>query len=147
MTTPARHQRPAMGAMYVGMALSVSALITAYADHATGSELAAHIRAGYPAYTQAHISSAVTAYLVYLSVVGVLGIACWLVAIWALRAGKRWARASATGMFALGTTVATADLLIRDTSGGTGLPPLLGWAGMLPCLAGLLAVALLWRAR
>jgi hypothetical protein len=27
----------------------------------------------------------------------------------------------------------------------TGLPPLLGWVGMLPCLAGLLAVILLWR--
>ena len=26
-----------------------------------------------------------------------------------------------------------------------GLPPLLGWFGMLPCLAGLLAVTLLWR--
>ena len=45
---------------------------------------------------------------------------------------------------ALGTAVALVDLLIKDTSGDTGLPPLLGWAGMLPCLAGLLAVTLLW---
>jgi hypothetical protein len=47
-------------------------------------------------------------------------------------------------MFALGTTIALIDLLIKDTSGDTGLPPLLGWAGTLPCLAGLLAVLLLW---
>ena len=29
----------------------------------------------------------------------------------------------------------------------TGLPPLLGWAGLLPCLAGLAAVALLRKER
>ena len=63
----------------------------------------------------------------------------------ALKAGKRWARGAATVMFALGTGIALIDLLVRDTSGDTGLPPLLGWAGMLPCLAGLLAVMLLWR--
>ena len=28
-----------------------------------------------------------------------------------------------------------------------GLPPLLGWAGVLPGLAGLVAVALLWKDR
>jgi hypothetical protein len=48
-------------------------------------------------------------------------------------------------MFVLGTGIAVIDLLVKDTSGDTGLPPLLGWAGMLPCLAGLLAVTLLWR--
>ena len=42
------------------------------------------------------------------------------------------------------TPMVNVDLLIRDTSGDTGLPPLLGWAGMLPSLAGLVAVALLW---
>jgi hypothetical protein len=66
---------------------------------------------------------------------------------WAIRAGKRWARGAATAMFALGTGIAVTNLLIRDTSGGTGLPALLGWAGTLPCLAGLLAVTLLWRSR
>jgi hypothetical protein len=107
--------------------------------------LADHIRDGYPAYTQARIDSAVTTYLVYLSVVGALGIICWLGTIRALKAGKRWARAVATAMLALGTAIALTDLLVKDTSGDTGLPPLLGWAGTLPCLAGLLAVTLLWR--
>ncbi len=54
-------------------------------------------------------------------------------------------RGAATAMFALGTGIALIDLLVKDTSGDTGLPPLLGWAGMLPCLAGLLTVTLLWR--
>ena len=143
--TTAHHQRSAIEAMYAGLALTVLAVIVLYGDHATANVLAGHIRAGYPTYTQARIDSAVTAYLVYLSVVGALGILCWLWTIWALKAGKRWARGGATTMFVLGTGIALIDLLIKDTSGDTGLPPLLGWAGMLPCLAGLLAVVLLWR--
>lgn len=139
------HDRPAIGAMYAGLGLTVVALMVAYVDHVTANVLAGHIRAGYPAYTQARIGSAVTTYLVYLSVVGALGIICWLWTIWALKADKRWARGAATAIFALGTGIALIDLLVKDTSGATGLPPLLGWAGMLPCLAGLLAVTLLWR--
>ena len=42
-------------------------------------------------------------------------------------------------------TVALTDLLIKDTSGDTGLAPMLGWIGILPCSAGLVAVALLWK--
>jgi hypothetical protein len=131
--------------MYAGLGLTFVAIIVLYVDHATANVLADHIRAGYPAYTQAHIDSAVTTYLVYLSVVGALGIICWLWMIRAVKAGKRWARGVATAVFALGTGIALIDLLVKDTSGDAGLPPLLGWVGMLPCLAGLLAVMLLWR--
>ena len=143
--TTAHHERSAIGAMYAGVGLTVAALIVLYVNHATANVLAGHIRAGYPTYTQARIDTAVTTYLVYLSVVGALGIICWLAAIRAVKAGKRWARGAATTLFALGTGIALFDLLVKDTSGDTGLPPLLGWAGMLPCLAGLLAVTLLWR--
>jgi len=131
--------------MYAGLGLTIVALIVLYVDHVTANVLAGHIRDGYPAYTRARIDSAVTTYLVYLSVVGTLGIICWLWTIRAVKAGRRWAREVATAMFALGTGIALIDLLMKDTSGRTGLPPLLSWAGMLPCLAGLLAVTLLWR--
>jgi len=143
----AHHERSAIGAMYAGLGLTVAALIVPYVDHATANTLASHIRAGYPAYTQARIDAAVTTYLVYLSVVAALGIICWIWTIWAVRAGKGWSRGAATAAFALGTGIALFDLLIKDTSGDTGLPPLLGWTGMLPCLAGLLAVTLLWKRR
>ena len=143
--TTAYRERPAIGALYAGLGLTVVALIVLYVDHATANVLAGHVRAGYPTYTQARIDTAVTTYLVYLSVVGALGIICWLATIWAVKAGKRWARGAATTLFVLGTGIAMTDLLVKDTSGDTGLPPLLGWAGMLPCLAGLLAVVLLWR--
>lgn len=139
-----QHERSVLGALYAGLGLTVIATVVPYADHATANVLAGHIQAGYPTYTQARIGTAVTMYLVYLSVVGALGITCWLWTIWAVKTGRRWARGAATAIFASGTCIALFDLLVRDTSGDTGLPPLLGWAGVLPCLAGLLAVILLW---
>jgi len=131
--------------MYAGLGLGVVALIAPYLDHVTANVLADHIRAGYPGYSRARVGAAATTYVIYLSVIGALGIGCWLGAIRAVRAGRRWARAAATAAFAAGTGIALFDLLIRDTSGDTGLPPLLSWTGVLPCLAGLLAVVLLWR--
>jgi hypothetical protein len=145
MITTNRHDREAVGVMYAGLGLTVAAMLTAYVDQATTKVLANHIRAGYPTYTPARIDTAVTIYLVYLSAVGALGILGWLWAIRILRAGKRWSRAAATTLFVIGSSVAITDLLIKDTSGETGLPPLLGWAGILPCLAGLTVVVLLWR--
>jgi hypothetical protein len=137
--------RGALRALYTGLALTVLATVAAYADRGTTHLLADHIRAGYPAYSRARVDSAVTAYLVVLSVVGVLGVLAWLTTAWAVRAGKRWARPAATVMLVIGTGVGLAGLLTKDTSGETGLPPVMGWAGMTPCLAGVVAVVLLWR--
>ncbi|MEU9620602.1 hypothetical protein ACIODT_30150 [Streptomyces sp. NPDC088251] len=80
-----------------------------------------------------------------LSVIGALSVLAWLATAWTVKAGKRWARPAATVMFLLGTSVGLTGLLTKDTSGATGLPPALGWAGMIPTLAGVVAVALLWR--
>jgi hypothetical protein len=144
MTTTRQHQ-PALRAMYAGLVLTVGATIAPYLDRATSNVLADHIRSGYPAFPQARIDSAVTAWLGVLTVVGVLGIASWVWTIRALTTGKRWARWAATAMFAVGTCVALAGLLVKDTSGDTGLAPLLGCIGMLPSLAGGAAVTMLWR--
>ncbi|MYY01041.1 hypothetical protein GT035_02225 [Streptomyces sp. SID4913] len=76
---------------------------------------------------------------------GVLGILAWLTTAWTVKAGKRWAPAVATAVFVTGAATGLTGLLIKDTSGATGLPPELGWAGLIPCLAGAVAVTLLWR--
>ncbi len=131
--------------MCVGLGLTVVATIVPYVDRATTHLLADHIQAGYPGYARTQVDSAVSTYLVLLSAIGALGVLAWLGTIWAVRAGKRWARPVATVMFALGASVGLIGLLTKDTSGATGLPPVLGWVGMVPCLAGLLAIALLWR--
>jgi hypothetical protein len=143
MTKPSR-ARGALAAMHAGLALTALATIATYADHSTTHLLSDHIRAGYPNYSQARVDSAVTTYLVVLSVIGALGILAWLTTGWAVKVGKRWARSAATVMLVIGIGVALTELLTKDTSGATGLPPTLGWAGMIPCLAGVVAVALLW---
>jgi hypothetical protein len=131
--------------MYVGLLLTVAATVTPYADRATGHVLANHVRAGYPAYSDARVESAVTTWLAVLTAVGVLGAACWLGSIWAVRSGRPWARWAATTALVAGTTVALSALLTKDTSGEVGLAPLLGVIGLLPSLAGVVAVVLLWR--
>ena len=131
--------------MYAGLALTVVAMVAPYVDRAEGNVLADHIRDGYPTYSAGRIDSAVTAWLVILSVVGALGVVTWLGTIWAVRARKGWARWAATTAFALGTSVALTALLTKDTSGDVGLAPVVGWIGMAPCLVGLVAVTMLWR--
>jgi ABC-type dipeptide/oligopeptide/nickel transport system permease component len=143
--TKKRHDRLAIAAMYTGLGLTVIATIVPYLDRATTHLLADHIRAGYPTYSQTRVDSAVTTYLVVLSAIGTFGVVAWLGTAWAVKAGKRWAHPAAAVMFVLGTSVGLTGLLTKDTSGETGLPPALGWAGIAPCLAGLLAVGLLWR--
>ena len=144
MRTASRHHRSAIRAMCAGLALTVVATALPFVDRAGSGGLTGHLRAGYPAYSMERIDAAVDTYLIYLSIIGVLGLACWLGTIWAVHARKAWARGVATTTFMAATMVALTDLLVRDTSGDTGLPPLVGWTGVLPCLAGLVAVALLW---
>ncbi|WP_216651300.1 hypothetical protein [Actinomadura litoris] len=135
-------KRSVLAAMCAGLGLTVVAAVVPYA----GTHLLAdHIRDGYPAYSRSRVDAAVTVYLTLLSVVGALGVIAWLWTAWAVQAGKRWARSAATAMLALGAGVGASGLLIKDTSGDTGLPPVLGWLGTAPCLAGLAAVVLLWR--
>jgi hypothetical protein len=141
----AQKQRPAIAATYAGLALTFVATIVPLVDRATANVLADHIRAGYPAYTPARIDTAATTYLIYLSSLGAVGVLCWLWTIRAVTAARRWACETATATFVLATAIAFFDLIVRDTSGDTGLPPSLGWVGMAPCLTGLLAVSFLWR--
>lgn len=93
----------------------------------------------------ARVDSAANIYLVILSVIGALGVSGWLWTVRSVKTGKRPTRAVVTTLFVLGTSVELTGLLIKDTSGDTGLPHLLGWVGLAPCLPELLAVVLLWR--
>ncbi|MCZ4124749.1 hypothetical protein [Streptomyces sp. H39-S7] len=143
--TKTRQERWAPRSMLTGLGLTIAATVLPYVDRATTHLLADHIRAGYPAYTQARINSAVTTCLVLWSVIGALGVIAWLWTAWAVAAGKRWARPAVTVLFVLGAGIALTVMLTRDTSGEVGLPPELGWAWMAPCLTALLAVLLLGR--
>jgi hypothetical protein len=134
-------------AMSAGLILTIVATVVPFLRTPTGELIARHVRAGYPSYDDRQVGAAVMIYLVGLAVVGVLGTACWVVSIVATHAGKRWVPWVATVAFVVGTGIALFDLSIRDTSGDTGLPPLVGWIGVLPSVAGFVAVLLLWLRR
>lgn len=139
--------RSTMAALYAGLALSLVALVAPFLDRGTTHVIADHVRDGYPAYGDGRVDDAVTTWLVVLGSVGIAALLCWSGVIWALRSGKAWARPAATLVFVVGASVEVYALLARDTSGDTGLPMQLGILGVLPCLAGLVAVVLMWRAR
>jgi len=144
MTTTTPRPRKPLAALWLGLALTVGALIVLYADRALGDVLRGHIAAGYPDLSAEALDTAALMYLVYLSVLGGIGVLCWLLIIWSVSAGKRWARWVATAIFAVAACLALTNLTITDTNGEVGLAPLHGWVGLAPTLAGLLAVVLLW---
>ncbi|MGW1060614.1 hypothetical protein [Micromonospora rubida] len=134
--------RPAVKVVaWAGLASTLAVSAYPWVDRAG---LADHIEAGYPTYAQDRIDTAVMTYLVYLTVLGALGVAGWLVTMWATRRGNRWARWLAAALCTAAIVIALFNGLVRDTSGDTGLPPQLGWLGVVPCLVGILAVALMW---
>lgn len=147
-TAPRRgaHQS-VLAAMWTGLALTVAALALPHLDRVTTGLLANHIRTGYPDLAPSQIDAAVTTYLVALSVVGALGILGWLGSLWLARRTPRWAPVVSSLLWITALGIALFALTVTDTSGDTGLPPLLGWAGVVPCLAGLVAVVQQWRHR
>jgi hypothetical protein len=137
----------AITATYAGLGLTLLATLAPFIDRATTNQIAEHIRAGYPGYTTTEVDAATVTSLVLLGSIGVLGITAWLVTARAIVTAKRWAPIVATAFLVAGVGVGLAELLTRDTSGDTGLPPMYGALALLPCVAGLVVVTTLWRGR
>lgn len=140
-------RRRLLAVMWAGLVLTVIAAVYPFVDRTTTHALADHVQAGYPSYGAGEIDTAVTAYLVILSIVGGAGLIGWLGTLWAAKAGKRWTRWAATGLFVVALCIALAGLTVTDTSGDAGLAPAIGWLQMLPCVPGLPAVVMLWERR
>lgn len=143
--TNSQSKKSALYGMYAGLALTIITILILYLDRATTNILARHIQAGYPSYSQSRIDEAVKLWMIYWTILGILGVVSWLFAIWCVKKDKKWARWVATGLFALGTSIALFNLLVKDNNGETGLPPVLGLIGLLPSLAGLWSVIQLWK--
>lgn len=139
---PARYPKSAVIALGAGLTLTLAATTSAHLGRA---EIGGHIHSGYPGYGAAEIADGVSFYLTYLSVLGALGILGWAVTLWATAKGKHQARRIALVLFLAGTSVALFNLFVTDTSGETGLPPLIAGIGLLPSAAGLVAVMLMRR--
>jgi hypothetical protein len=128
--------------MYTGLALTIVAMLIPIIDQASNDGLSRHLQDVYAGYNvDVPAASAVLAYLV---TIGALGIVAWLWMVWAVTKQRRWARPTATALFVLASGLAVVNLTVQEY-GQTILPTQVGLIGLLPCLAGLAAVALLWR--
>lgn len=146
-TTARRYSPLARIALVAGFLLSALTIAAALIDRATSDAIGAHIARTYPDYSPAQVDQAASAWVVVLATIGGLGMICWAISWWGARRGALWVRWASPVLAALGLTIALVELTIRDGSGETGLAIVHGVLGLLPALAGILAVIGLWRAR
>jgi hypothetical protein len=121
--------------MYAGAAISAISLIVTLA---TISNLRTAIHNANPAFSASKLHSAEMAAVVLAIVFGLIGIGLWIWMARANRAGKNWARITATVFFGLDTL----SLLVGFRQAE---PALSRVVSLLVWLAGLGAVILLWQ--
>jgi hypothetical protein len=131
--------------MYIGLVLTVLVTLAPLVDVATVDTLAQHVRDAYPTWGPALVRDDRNAMVIYLLITGGLGIVTWLWTIWAVTTRRRWARLAVTAAFAAGAGIALLNLTVGGGKYHTILPPAYGLLTLLPALAGLAAVASMWR--
>ncbi|MEV0431515.1 hypothetical protein [Micromonospora sp. NPDC050495] len=130
--------------MYAGLALTVAAMLLPFIDMFTVDSLTDHVRETYPDWSADLVSGDRNAIVIYLCAVGLLGIAGWIWAIRTVAKHKPAARVVTTVLFALGAGVALFDLTFYGDKYDRVLPAMYGIVGLLPSLAGLVTVCLVW---
>ena len=132
---PPTSVQTAVRLMYSGAVISAISFILGLA---TLGNLKHTLQKDHPSYTTAHINSLVTASIVFIIVVGIIGVGLW---VWMARMnlkGRNWARILGTVFFAIDTL----DLLavFRGSTGAiSAVFAIVTW------LVGLGAVIMLWR--
>lgn len=129
------------------VALGVCAVTTVLAliDPWTTGLLAGQVASGYPHYGSAQIGAAVSAYVVILATVGVIGLIGWFVTIRLARRGRGAARWMDAVVSAFILVIALIGLTTPDTSGMIGLAPVFGWLLLIPGLFGAIALVRMRR--
>ena len=132
--------RGATLALRVGLALSLASAVGLFIDQTSVHSLAEHVSAQYSPYGAVPDPNVLFGYL--YATAG-LAIAAWLIALRGVRSRKSWVRLFASVTFLVGAMLTVFNLVIREY--GTPIFPVL-WSvlGLLPSLAGLVAVRLLW---
>ena len=128
--------------------LIATALIAVWAlvDPLTGKLLARQVQEGYPSYSAAEASGEATIYMLILVTVGVLGVLGWITTLLLIRKGKRAAAVwTGSALCIVGILLAVTGLTMTDESGVVGLAPAFGWALLVPCVLGVLAIIAMWR--
>src|SRR5690606_19100419 len=132
-------------ALLAGLGLTVASTLYIAIDALTTNRLTNHIRDAYPNWSQDDIDADRLAITIYLLGFGVLGAIAWLWCASLVQRGKPSARLAVTVTFIVGTGLA----MINATQSGEAyeqiVPTPYGVVGLLPSLAGLAAVWLIWR--
>jgi hypothetical protein len=134
-------------ALVAGLLLTVLATAAPLVDLATVDSIGDHVRSAYPDWSATEVGKDRTAITAYLVAVGVHGLVGWLTTLAGVNRGKRWTRWVGTTLFAVGATVALINVSVGGEAYKTIVPLLHGTLGLLPALAGLVAVVALWRTR
>lgn len=136
--------------MLAGAALSAIGLLAGLAQIGQIREgLAESMRETNPAVTQETIDAAVTASMVGVVIIGLVGIGLWIWMAFANKAGKNWARITGTVFFGIAAFFTVLGLLFSASGAGasmgsteTGLGTVIN---ILSLLVGLAVVILLWH--
>lgn len=132
--------RGATLALSIGLALSLASIAGLLVDQMSVHSLADHVSAQYSPFGKVPDPDVLFA---YLYITAGLGVVVWMIALRGARRRKRWVPWLAGMTFVVGAALAVFNLVI--TEHGTQVFPVL-WSvlGLLPSVAGLIAVSLLW---
>jgi len=131
---------PALG---VGLLLTSVLLIALVIDQRSIFSISDHVDALYAPFGL-HPDPNVLFGILYVT--GVTGILLWLVTIWGVRTQKPGACVLSGIILIVATSLAVFVLLVSE-HGARIFPTVWGLAGLLPCIAGLVAVTSLWAPR
>lgn len=123
--------------MYVGAALSVLLAALTFVDQVAVDGITDALWDKYPDYTSGEIATDAGATAAALYVLAGLGLVCWLLLATATRRGWRRTRLTAAIVFGL-ALVASLSMAYAP------MPGYLATAHWLPCVAGIVALVMLW---
>ena len=132
--------RGATLALRVGLALSLASAVGLLIDQTSVHSLVEHVTAQYSPYGAVPDPNVLFGYL--YATAG-LAVAAWLIALRGVRRRKAWVRLFASMTFVVGAMLAVFKLVITEY-GILIFPMVWSVLGLLPSLAGLVAVSLLW---
>jgi len=140
--TPAKLRTPRseVTAMGIGLLLTLVMLVALIIDQTSVNTIADHVAALYGP-LNLHPDPNVLFNILYVT--SVIGILLWVTMIWGVRRQKAWARVVVSIIFLAATSLALMVLFVSEF-GFRIFPAPVGILGLLPGIAGLVAVVLLW---
>jgi len=130
--------RKAVIAMYAAAALSAITILAVILNQETSGNLASRMTDAWPDYSANRIEEIESITLTWLFTVGTVQAVGWLLLARTSRAGRKWVRPAAPALLAAGIAIT----VVHFTE---PFPALVTVTWALPHVAGLAAVAFLWR--